>query len=969
MSNERNPEVVSCEASIMKNVWEIRAREYDQKLQQEHERREKSALSSINQDWENRLAARQGHYKRVERKPKPADNQTDSNNVWKSKLPQAAPTLPRGKGSGPIGRPGGQSRGFSTPAPNSKDKKGQDNDFKRLQLLMFISQTQPSAMVWGKSWKYNKCLPLPAEGDEARSNWGQCWMFATQQPHTEADTPWLNGPNPNLMDADSLHLWKKPDYRMVESQDLDLSIPTEEWQMSWRKSGKNKMEDASSINGNVAKFGFFTSLVETQHQNEALSSSEWSESWKSTKPASQQDPFSVSNDGLMNEYIAEKQDNDRGMSSEWEECWRLVNHHGCNESKLPQKSHNPEWADSWKAAMVVFNNHKNSDPSLRQDNSGTYEDHSQLRESHLHKVMLVSREQKHRDLYVQLCKEFNALSEWSKSWQVTKNNSKPCEEIEKVLKNLPPRMETALETQKVENNTKEHYSTLEKADSCYEQLKHDVIYHPKKEFAQSKLRHLKHLENVMSATEWINSWKTLKHRMRMERRRMRPDPSRPFRGSEQGGDMKPNTSEWKDSWKFTSQPLRQEPEPWQQGWSSTPQIRVDHARVQNHFAPVEHPKNGPTVERIWGESWRFSRRQHQSEPGQGRAQTSQASSSVASHHPGVLQAQRRYARSVNDWQVAWMVSETQFHHDRPSLTQWREAWRWSVFHTEHWTEQVARENDVDVLMEIQPKREKISLQRAKAKMSRSFDNQMFRERYPEKQWEASWRAGSLLSHQNSHYGSSGIPGKSLSGITQQQHTTDNEHGSKWGRSFRIANPMPHMEQPWVESSPNQCHYTVMWSRGKNIQNNINKNLSNNPATLKLWENSHRFLQGASAQIKDKTSKAPVDPRVIIPNLAKSRKHLYSNTEKEKQSEKKWAGCHLLGKTQPRPKRGRASGKTLKMEDKTAEKFFEEWVESWRLSVRPGGLKKQMPVKSFSGWDESWKCLIPPYPPINGPKAK
>ncbi|XP_034752283.1 uncharacterized protein LOC117959325 [Etheostoma cragini] len=966
MSSEKNAEVVGCDASIMKNVWEIRQREYEHKMQQEHERREKSALPSINQDWSNRLAAKQGVLKRVEKKSKPTENPPD-NNVWKSNLSRAPPSLPRGKGSGPISRPGCQSRGFSTPAHNNNDKKGQENHFKRLQSLMFISQTQPSAMVWGKSWKYKKCLPLSAEGNVARSNWGQCWMFATQQPQTEPGTPWLNGPNTNLTEADSLHLWKKPDNRMVESQELDLSISTEEWQMSWRKSDKNKMEDASSINGeHVAKFGFFTSLVETQHQNEGLSSSEWSESWKSTKPASQKDPIALSNDGLMNESIAEKQDNDRGMSSKWKECWRLVNHHGSNKSKVPQKSHNPEWANSWKAAMVVFNNHKNSD-QFRQDPSGTYEDQSQLRESHLHKVMLVSREQKHRDRCVRLCNEFNTLSEWSKSWQVTKNNSKPCEEMEKVLKNLPPRMETALETQKMGNNTNEHYSTLEKADSCYEQLKHDVIYHPKKEFAQSKLRHLKHLENVMSAKEWMDSWKTLKHRMRMERRRLRPDLSRPFTGSEQGGDMKPNASEWKDSWKFHSQPLRQEPEPWQQGWSSTPQIRVDRARVQNHFVPVELHKNGPTVESIWGESWRFSRRQHQSEPGQRRAQTSQAGSSVASHHPGVLQAQRRYAMSLNDWQVAWMVSETQFHHDRPSLTQWREAWRWSVFHTENWSEQGAGGNEVDVLMEIQSKREKLSLQRAKDKMSRSFDNQTFRERYPEKQWEASWRVGSLLSNQTSQYGTSGIPGKKICG-TQQQHTTDNGHGSKWGRSFRIANPMPHMEQPWVESAPNQCHYTVMWSRGKNIQN-INKNVSNNPATLKLWGTSHRFLPGASAQTKDKTTKKPVDPRVIIPNKAKSRKHLYSNIEKEKQSQNKWAGCHLLGKTQPRPKRGPASRENLKMEDKTAEKFFEEWVESWRLSVRPGSLKKQMPVKSFSGWDESWKCLIPPYPPKNGPKAK
>lgn len=441
---------------------------------------------------------------------------------------------------------------------------------------------------------------------------------------------------------------------------------------------------------------------------------------------------------------------------------------------------------------------------------------------------------------------------------------------------------------------------------------------------------------------------------------------RPFRGSEEGEDMKPTASEWKGSWKLTSQSLRQEPELWQQGWSTTPQIRVDRARDQNHFAPVELPKNGPTGEQSWGESWRFSRHQQQSQLGQARAQTSQGSSNVASHHTDNSWAQRRYFRSVSDWQAAWMVSETQFHHDRPSLTQWREAWKLSVLHKEHWTEQVHRENWVNDLMEIQPQREKISLQRAKAKMSRSFDNQMFRERYPEKQWNASWRTGSLLNPQPSHCGSSGVPGKSMSSTTHH-HATTNGHGSKWGMSFRIANPMPHMEQPWVESSPSPYHYPVMWSRRKNIQNN-NTKFSNNPATFRLWGKSHQFLQGASAQIKDKTnSKEPIDPRVIITKKTKTRRHLYSSIEKEKQSDRKWAGCHLLGKTQPRPKRGSASVKKLKMEDKTKNKFFEEWAESWRFLVRPGSLKKQL--KSLSGWDESWKFLLPPYQPMNGPKAK
>lgn len=46
MSSEKNPEAVGCEASIMKNIWEIRARDYSRKMQLEQDRLEKSALPS-----------------------------------------------------------------------------------------------------------------------------------------------------------------------------------------------------------------------------------------------------------------------------------------------------------------------------------------------------------------------------------------------------------------------------------------------------------------------------------------------------------------------------------------------------------------------------------------------------------------------------------------------------------------------------------------------------------------------------------------------------------------------------------------------------------------------------------------------------------------------------------------------------------------------------------------------------------
>lgn len=65
-------------------------------------------------------------------------------------------------------------------------------------------------------------------------------------------------------------------------------------------------------------------------------------------------------------------------------------------------------------------------------------------------------------------------------------------------------------------------------------------------------------------------------------------------------------------------------------------------------------------------------------------------------------------------------------------------------------------------------------------------------------------------------GSSGGPGSSLSNTPQDQNQdsdpTENGHGSKRGRSFRLANPAPPTERPWLELSANPRRYAVVWSR-------------------------------------------------------------------------------------------------------------------------------------------------------------
>lgn len=852
-------------------------------------------------------------------------------NIWKSKPSQAPSNL---FGAGQPGRAGVQRGGVSlaNSVPNYNAKKS-FNNLKRRQLLDFLAKTQPSSVMWDKAWKYNKPLPSPEEGAPAVSDWGECWKFLTRQPYSEDGKTWLNGPN--TMDPQTLRLWNRSVHAFERSQWQNVNLPAEAWDMSWKKYGKNNNKGATPVHEDFVK-SRLSALLDKDQQGDVVE--EWLKSWRSIKQTSQ-----LSNDTHTNDFAVSIQEKKEEMSSDLD-CWRLVNHHGVKRSKSHQvqRSYNPEWSDSWRVATAVTINHNDSCATLSHDRNETFNDHCLgRRDSNFHKVLRVANKLERRDEHLVSCDESKPLSEWAKSWQVAKNNSKPCEEIEKIMKASLLRREANLQEER--NNKK--FSAAERNDPC-NQHTHAEIYQPKRELTKPKKLDRKQPDNVLSATEWRDSCKTLKSR-RMERGRVRNDPLKSL-----GSFDKERQTEWADMWKCNSLPLRQEPELWQQHWPTVAPVRVDRARVLNHLAPVELPKNGPTGESIYGASWKCFSPQCRPAPGRGAGrsdhvrQPGDRANHSSARHIG-------FAGVVADWQGAWMMLNSQPHHDRPYWTLWGEAWRWSLLNTPNWMREVSPANEVDEVMQLRAGREIATT------MSRSLDSKVNQEKCPEEQWGPSWRASSLLSHQQSLYGSSAAP---VAVVTQQQQTTADGHESKWGLPFRLANPMPHIEQPWVESSSNMCHYAVMWARKVYMQRNLNVSSSSNNAVARLWANSHQFLLGATAKGAQRGGcKESVDPMVIVRKKSKTKGHLFSKMEK--QSERKWAGCHLLGKTQPRPKRGPGSVKKLDLDDDN--KFQEEWAESWRHLI----VKIKMSSKSLSGWVESWKFLIPLYKPMNGLKAK
>ncbi|XP_054876805.1 uncharacterized protein LOC129351988 [Poeciliopsis prolifica] len=515
MSSEKNPEVVGCDASIMRNVWEIRMREFGQRMLLEQERLERSALPAINKDWADRMTAKMGKYKRVERKVAPSDIQPDDN-IWKSKQPLVPQGVPLGRGLGPVGRPAVPARSFSAQAPNLKDKKVQDKSFNKLQLLMSITKTQPSSLVWGKAWKFNKSLPSPAEG--ASPDWGQSWMFAPYQPRAEEGKPWPN--EPKLVDPQSYHLWRKAFYKMVEPQELDLNLPADEWQTSWKRFEKIK-KDSAEDEEKAYKHGFFTSLVETQHQNESCVHQS---GVIPGRPPSQ----------AAKVYCKQR-----------------------NSFKLPrhQKPLSPEWASSWRTAAGVFNKQSSS-----QNQHHGFDDHSLERDG-FYKITSATRK---RDL--QFCNKFEAMGDWSKSWEIPKNNSKPCAEIDKVLKASPPKID--VETQKVEKIPQKPNNQLNTKGRSKELSDQRVILPTKIKMKKQLVSGME--KEKQSERKWAGCHLLGKTQ------------PRPKKGSGSNRKLPPDDSvykkfleEWGESWRFF--------------------VRPENLKKQMSFKPISG----------WDESWKF----------------------------------------------------------------------------------------------------------------------------------------------------------------------------------------------------------------------------------------------------------------------------------------------------------------------------------------------------------------------------
>ncbi|KAL2087701.1 hypothetical protein ACEWY4_016529 [Coilia grayii] len=517
---------------------------------------------------------------------------------------------------------------------------------------------------------------------------------------------------------------------------------------------------------------------------------------------------------------------------------------------------------------------------------------------------------------------------------------------------------------------------------------YETFFLPKRGMRAEMLNSIDTKHKYTFSSEWKDSCRSLKHQIRTQLDRDRPNRSRPFRDPEKGETP---VSDWANAWKFTNATLAQDSGLWDQSWSSIQNVRQDRWERERERVTGEAPTNGPTGFRGWRESWMSTRRQH-------RVEGATAAQRLAQPQPQHQQQQqsRRHPPPAAGWEDSWRVSSTQFRqtlHDRPSATQWWDSWEFSGF---NWYERPPREAWLEESMEIMPRKTLLREPRM-GQFSTSFNPDVFQQRVPPTEWKDCWRLATLQKHHNRFafknksylFAPLSLPinipdlGKSwkfVSVLSKQDkplwdsgwETFDVEkqppvpeyvllsqttHGvqSEWSTAWKIYAPQP---LEW-DDNPKVFHRKdkVLWLRSR-CNDYLCSHLSSETLSQRKWGRSWRFMKLESTNMPQMsgTTSSRSDSSVIMPKIDKPKKHIYSEIDKSKPAEKRWADAPKLAKTQPRATKGPIKGAKGKQE---AEKVSLEWVDSWKFSNDT--LSSQMETISWSEWVNSWKFLLAPYP--------
>lgn len=641
---DKNAEVLACGASIMKDVWEIRLREYRQKRQMEEERIRRSALERINQDWHARMTSKIKTLKRLERK---------------AKLPEE-PTLDAQKAKKThLGRPQGfQSSRIQKQADTAKTTKA-----SKLALLRHLNESCPGLMVWAKSWKFSQPLPKPEE-NPCVVNWGQSWKFLNLQPNTE-NKPWcdLGFDANNNISTNDVFLWEKLS-KSLNSEWIQPDLVTAEWEKSWKFTQKARKPNEDTSN-------CANEIEEKCNELWGDSAPEWQESWKSTKHVKEAE---------IRMDIQPSANEEKQSECPWDNSWMYF-------KKQLHISDNSAWKESWRLAKTTS---RPESKSVQFQAAVPEEMHHDI----CNMIMNMSREMTHTILFGERDPQ---PSEWEKSWKTIKNQSEYKEEINKA------EVEVKVETQKPDNSKQQaervkfDILALPKI-----QKKQEMLHSPKEIDWNDSWKMLKRhcgeergfwnprrpLQQLPTQTlnEWTDSWRFTNLTLNQDAGLWEQEWStntqpRPIRRVQENEDFPHNgpagVRVWSESWRSTRRQHLAE----RQGASASTQPICRHAYARSvadwdqSWKSSTHKHHDRPSMTDWADSWRFSN----SEDLQPEYSWFEKSMEIKGRICRASNAFRRHMDS-QDWNDSWRVKKTVdglAHLMKNEVLDWDNSWMFS----------------------------------------------------------------------------------------------------------------------------------------------------------------------------------------------------------------------------------------------------------------------------------------------------
>lgn len=846
--------------------------------------------------------------------------------------------------------------------PSGKKMEGTTNGpmFGQLAGLMHLEASQHkneeySSSGWMESWKSTKpsengdvCFEAQSEeinqqdkGDQNESKWGESWKYLNRQFHSVSNSPSKKSKSRGWADA-----WK-------------ISKPVECHDESSEMKGFDAL-DHEPLDPHIHGAIMAVSMADKykyrskQFREGKTVLAEWEKSWEAAKnmsilenvkPRKKVEP---KGEEKKDEEKKVKESEPDGLPKRLKPKDRL---------EVRQKRAKPlsacdlpyEWTESWKLPR----SQPKKDHWAKQDNTDVQNGPMVLK-PHLKK---------------------RCLADWKESWKCSRSRpsfGRPSSTEWKESSFMGYELRKGREQWMKEMGIDRYQGKSHK---------HEVFSLPKRGTRAETQVSIDTKNKYTFSLEWKESRHTIKHQIRTEVARARPNRSKPFRDPEKGETP---VSDWSQAWKFTNVTLQQDNSLWDQGWSSTENVRQDRWMREQEFLNEEVPHNGPTGFRGWGDSWRSTRRHHRVE-------------GATAAQPSTHQQQHRRSQMSGGWEDSWRVSSTQFRHtlcDRPSMTEWSESWEFSGL---NWYERPPTEKLLEKSMEILPRKSLCRVPKV-GQFSRSFNPEVFKERVPSSEWMDSWSVVKLVRHHNrftlknkSHLSH---PLHEVSDVEEWSKTwkfisllshqdkplwdkgwetfelekrppvpeyvplTEKAQGkqSEWSVSWKICGPQP---EDW-DDTPKVFHRKdkVLWTR-RRCNDYLFSHLNSQALSQRLWGKSWRFMKLESIlmpQISNTTSTQSDSSRVKSKTY-NAKKHIYSDIEKSTPPSKRWTDATKLAKTQPRSRRGPIKGGKSKAE---AESISLEWVESWKFSN--DSISSHVEKISLSEWANSWKFLLGSYPP-------